>query len=258
MGFAPSRSRRRQSVRKPCNVLLEKMLLFSVHVSENFNGPEVFKVMCVCPLFGVFLRKDLSSKLYTIHKSSRKPFFLPHLGLPGNFTSHLVTIQIPKTLRLAFAADIAGLKRKMLLCRKETPQKVRYFINRIGPSSAIFIFIAKSVLWRAIAVNAWCLSRNYLKLPEGLLGSFGFKGLSCPKTGEFDYNPLPSVPSMLCQSENGRVHHWLVPIWRQKEVADRMWSIQILVAHTLPKQMDSGIRMLCWKNWDLTVDGQVS
>ena len=34
------------------------------------------------------------------------------------------------------------------------------------------------------------------KLPQatwGLLGSFGFKGLSCPKTGEFDYNPLPSV-----------------------------------------------------------------
>ena len=50
-------------------------------------------------------------------------------------------------------------------------------------------------------MNAWCLSRNYLKLPEGLLGSFGFKGLSCPKTGEFDYNPLPSVSSMLCRSE---------------------------------------------------------
>ena len=203
---------------------------------RNFNGPGVFKVICVVCL-GCFWGKTFLANyiLYTIHKSNGKPFFLLDLGLPGNFTSHLVTIQIPKTVRFEFAADIAGLKRKMLLCRKETPQKVRSFINRIGSDSAIFMFIARSVLWRAIAVDAGCLSRNYLKLPEGLLGSFGFKGLSCPKTGEFDYNPLPSVPSMLCRSENGRVHHWLVPIWRQKEVADHMWSIQILVCSHTPE-----------------------
>ena len=79
-------------------------------------------------------------------------------------------------------------------------------------------------------MNAWCLSRNYLKVPEVLLESFGFKGLSCPKTGEFDYNPL------------------------QIRTIDAMPGPK-RGAFTIPlKQMGF------WhsKNSDLTVDGQIS
>lgn len=59
-----------------CKVPAGKRCSWRVHVSEISMAREVFKVICVV-LFGVlFLRKDFSSKLYTIHKSSRKPFFL--------------------------------------------------------------------------------------------------------------------------------------------------------------------------------------
>ncbi len=187
MGFAPSRSRSPcQSVRKPTceNAGLLRDAQKGTCI-RNFNGLGVFKDKSL----GCFWAKTIVANCTQSTNPAGNPFF---------FTGPL---------------DFQAVKIRILVSCHDS-NTIKYQPSRPdlheGNHADVVIFYVhrrKRILGTAITVNAWCLSRNYLKVPEVLLESFGFKGLSCPKTGEFDYNPLQSVQSMLCRSENGRVHH---------------------------------------------------